>query len=539
MTEELRNIAPGDYERAVADFEWDIPERHNLAVHACDRWAGDGRDALHWENEGGETKTLTFGDLTEQSNRFANALRDIGVDREDVVCTYLPTLPATLISMLGILKVGAIAMPVYHLFGPDGLSARLAEAEPDVIVTDATGHGKLQSAAPLPETVITVDADSAALSTDQYGDMLAVHDADFDPVETATDDPAILFYTSGTTGAPKGVLQPHRYSIGHSETSGYMRDLVDGDVLWHSGDLAWAGGVANLLQAWTTGVPTVKYHGRFDADTALDILERYPVTVFSTAPTALRQLMALPDGTIADRDIDVRVVAAGGERVTPDLLRWAADAFDAVARIGWAQTECYGLGWPPLGDHREDKLGSIGRPMPGFEATILDEEGGQLESGEVGELAIAREDNPTMFLRYYQDSEATAAVTEGRWHRTGDLALVDDGFFWYRGRADDVIISSGYRLSPTEIEAAVVEHQSVKEAAVVGVPDEERTNIPKAVVELHDGDEARDALAEAIKADVKADLATFQYPRIVEFVDELPKTITGKIERQKLRERSQ
>ena len=538
---DLRVLEEGAYEDIYEEFEWDIPERHNLAVDVCDRWADDrSRVALHWEDSEGAVESYTFTGLARRSNQFANALRAHDVECGDVVAVFVPTLPEAIVAMLGTLKLGAICMPLYHLFGPEGISPRLEAAEPVVIVTDTGGLEKLGQATNVPEDVFLVrndDPRSDAATTD-FDAALSAQARTFEPVATAPTDPAVLFYTSGTTGDPKGVLQPHQYSIGQRYIGQYMRDYTPEDVLWHSGDLAWAGGFANLIEAWTLGMPMLKYRGKFEARKALELFEAYGVTLFVTAPTALRAMMDIPRTEIADYDLDLRLVAAGGERVTPDLIEWVEETFDVFATIGWGQTECYGVGYPPLGADRDRKRGALGRPLPGFEATILDESGNELSPGEVGEMAIACESNPCMFSEYFDDPEATAAVTEGRWHRTGDVATVDeDGFFWFRGRDDDVIISSGYRISPAEVESSLNAHPTVFEAAVVGVPDKERTNVPKAFVQLIDDAEESDDLRQEIQTHVKDELAKFQYPRKVAFVTELPKTITGKIERNTLRER--
>ncbi len=537
---DLRNLDT-DYERLRGSFEWEIPETYNLAVAVCDHWAESSRErmALYWEDADGTAESYTFHELAQRSNQFAGMLRERGVQRGEFVAIYLPNYPEFLVALLGTLKAGAVAMPLYHLFGPDGLAYRLADADPPLVVTDVEGVETLErvESAAVPDDVVVVrDRDTEHLAFDT---LLDAHSPHFDAVDTRPEDPAVLFYTSGTTGDPKGVLQAHRYAIGQEVVGRYMRDFSPDDFLWHAGALAWAGGFANLMEAWTLGMPVLKYRGKFDPETTLSLLSAYGVTIFVTAPTALRQLMNLDPQTLDAADVDLRIVSAGGERVTPDLLRWAEETFGAFATLGYGQTECYGVGWPPLGDDRAEKLGALGKTLPGFEATVLDDAGDQLPPGEVGELAIARGDNPTMFLEYFRDPEETAAVTEGRWHRTGDAAYRDEvGYFHFQGREDDVIISSGYRISPAEIEATLSEHPAVGEAAAVGVPDQDRTNVVWAYVEPTGPATPSEDLAVDIREHVKTELAKFQYPREVRFVEELPKTITGKIKRDALRERA-
>jgi len=543
MAADLHHIRPGRYDELRSEFEWDVPDTHNMAVDICDRWADERHKiALYWEDSDGVAESYTFTEMTQWSNRFPNALVDRGVGRGDTVAIYLPTLPESFVTTLGTHKIGAVSMPLYHLFGPDGVSQRTGSAEPDVIVTDDEGLDTLERASAVPEDVLLVRGEAGTespLGPARFEDVLAGQSRDFDPVETDPEEPAMLFYTSGTTGDPKGVLHGHRYSIAHREIGKYMRDFTPEDRLWHNGDLAWAGGFSNLVEAWSQAIPLLKYHGRFDPRRGLELLQDYDVTLFSTAPTALRQFMKVPEDELADYDVaDLRLVVTGGERVTPDLLEWTGEVFDAFSTTGWGQTETYGVGWPSLGEKRDEKLSTMDKPLPGFEAAIIDEDGTELPAGEVGELAIAREDNLSMFLKYFQNPEATAAVTEGRWHRTGDAVYTDeDGFLLFQGRQDDVIISSGYRLSPAEIEGSLSAHDAVQEVAVVGIPDEERTNIPKAFVQLRAGYEPSDNLASELQEHVKSELAKFQYPREVEFVEELPKTITGKIKRRQLRAR--
>ena len=543
---DLRNVEPGRYDEYRESFEWEIPETYNMAEAVCDRWASDrSAVALYWENAAGEAESYTFHELSRLSNRCANALRDRGIDRGDIVAIFLPTLPEQLIVTLAGHKLGAINMPLYHLFGPAGLADRLRDASPELLVTDEGGLEKLhrsESPDSLDVVLVRNDTDFDREIDDRvtpFADLIAGTSSSFEPVETAPTDPAQLFYTSGTTGDPKGVVHAHQYALGQKQVGRYMRDFHESDLLWHAGDLAWAGGFANLLEAWTLGMPVVKYDGTFDPERALEILEAYGVTIFVTAPTALRRMMDLPREAIDSYDITLRVVSAGGERVTPDILEWAEETFGAFGTLGYGQTECYGVGYPPLGEQRTEKLGSLGRPLPGFEATILDDDGNELPPGEAGELAVATDDNPTMYIEYFERPAETAAAREDRWHRTGDSARIDeDGYVWYLGRTDDVIISSGYRISPTEVESSLNAHPAVKEAAVVGVPDSERTNVVKAFLEAAADARPSDDLVTEIQNHVKSDLAAFQYPREIEFVDELPKTITGKIKRKQLRAES-
>lgn len=386
---DLRNLEPGRYDDVRDSFEWKIPETYNMVEAICDRWATNrSAVALYWENADGDAESYTFYELSRLSNRCANALRDRGIGREDVVAIFLPTLPESLIVTLAGHKVGAVNMPLYHLFEADGVADRLRDASPELLVTDDEGLEKLEASDyDDPVDVVLVRGDDGAETEAEpvrFADLLSDRSGSFDPVATSPTDPAQLFYTSGTTGEPKGVLHAHRYAIGQQCVGRYMRDFHEIDLLWHSGDLAWAGGFANLLEAWTIGMPIVKYRGKFDPERALALLEDYGVTIFVTAPTALRKLMDLPHETINLYDLSLRVVSAGGERVTPDMLEWSEEVFDAFATLGYGQTECYSVGYPPLGDERAKKLGALGKPLPGFEVTVLDDDGTELPPGRVG-----------------------------------------------------------------------------------------------------------------------------------------------------------
>jgi acetyl-CoA synthetase len=254
-------------------------------------------------------------------------------------------------------------------------------------------------------------------------------------------------------------------------------------------------------------------------------------------PTALRGIMDLSTEEIHSYDIDLRVLATGGESVSRDLLEWAESTFDLFATTIWGQTECYGIGWPAIGEEHREKLGTAGKVLPGFEAAILDSEGNELGPGETGQLALKREDNPTLFLEYFNDPEATEEVRHGPWHLTGDAAYIDeDGYYWIEGRMDDIIITSGYRVSPSEIESSLNDHPAVRESAVVPLKHERRTNTICGYVELNSGFKQSDALREELQAHVKDHLAKFQYPDQIRFIDEIPKTVTGKIQRKKLGE---
>lgn len=538
MTDDLTQISQGAYDALHDSFEWDVPDTVNAAVELCDRHVSGGTPALAWENATGTTRTFTFASLQSRSEQCAAAFRDLGVQRGDTVALFLPNDPEFLIALLACHRLGAVCMPLYHLFGPDALSHRLTEAEPTVLVTDADGLAKLSDVPSVPDEVVLIDeADdsSTPFEPKAFDAILASASGSVSPADTAPTDPAMLFYTSGTTGEPKGVVHGHQYVLAHRHVGKYGRDVTAGDRVWHTGNLAWAGGYSNLAAVWSNGASMLKYKGRFDPAQTIALLESYEIDLFATAPTAIRRLMDLDD-PLQNHDVDLRAVVLGGERVTVDILEWVEDTLDAFAINLWGQTETYALGEQPLGEERPAKLGSLGKPLPGFDATVLDGDGDELPAGEVGELAIRADDNPAMFIEYFEDPEQTAAVRKDGWYLTEDAVYRDaDGYFWFQGRQDDIIISSGYKLSPAQIEAAITSHPAVGEAAVIGVPDAERTNIARGYVELSPGNQPSEDLAEEIQTFVKSQLARHEYPHEIAFRDELPTTLTGKIERDTLR----
>jgi len=547
----LKTLDAADYDRLRERWKWVIPETLNIAERICDHWADSPveRTALEWVHADDTATSYTFEAVRRRTNRVGNALRASGVDRGSFVGIYLPSLPEHVFATFGAHKVGAVAMPLYALFGPDALRPRLEAATPEVLVTDRDGLETL-AAVPTsahPETVVVLrryddrSVRSAAGEIDaevvRYGAWLSGAAEALSPVATDPEEPAQLFFTSGTTGDPKGVLQPHRVVVGHQYVGPFVREYHPEDLVCHVGDLSWAGGFNNVLETWAIGAPLLKFGGRFDPERLLDILARYDADILMIPPTAVRSLMDVPAVTVDDYGIDLRVVASGGERVTPDILEWAEETFGAFATNVWGQTECYAIGWPATGDDHAEKLGSAGRPLPGFEVTVLDDDGAELPPGELGQLAVRRPGNPTMFLEYHDMPEETEGVRSGDWHLTGDSATVDeDGYVWVRGRMDDVIISSGYRLSPVEIESTLATHPAVAEAAVVGVEDERKTNRIVAFLELRT-DAPGDDLRAALEDHVRERLSPVQYPDEIRFLEALPTTTTGKLRRTELRER--
>ncbi len=531
------------YDELVARFRWDIPEFYNIGRDVCDRWADTepDRPALIFVDENGQPNDVSYGELKASSNRLANLLTANGLACGDRVGILLPQLPETVFAHIAIYKAGAIAVPLFTLFGPEALEYRLANSGARMVITDAEGARKLntiRSRLPELEAVFTVDG-SFDGTQDLQAEMQAYPDA-FTPVDTRADDPALLIYTSGTTGPPKGALHAHRVLLGHLPGVEMSHDLFPkpGDRIWTPADWAWIGGLLDvLLPALHHGVPVVaRRFEKFTGEAAFELIQAHGVRNAFLPPTALKMMRSVPDA--AKRwSLNMRTVASGGETLGSELLNWGRDVLGVTINEFYGQTECNmivsscAVLMPP-------RSGVMGRPVPGHEVAIVSDDGTPLPDGEHGHVAVKRPD-PVMFLEYWDNPDATRDKFAGDWLLTGDTG-VRDGNGWLRfvGRDDDVITSSGYRIGPGEIEDCLIGHAAVRMAGVVGKPDADRTEIVKAFILLEDGvDPSRD-LEREIQTWVKDRLAAHEYPREIEFVDELPLTATGKLIRNALRARA-
>ncbi|MGH2870086.1 MAG: acyl-CoA synthetase [Solirubrobacteraceae bacterium] len=510
------------YEQACAEHTWDVPERYNIAADVCDRHPREKLAMIH-EDFAGNVRELTWGELQDTSNRFANVLTRLGVDRGDRVAMLLPPTPETAAAFFGTWKTGAILLSMSVLYGDDGIRHRLTDSQAKVLVTNQANADRMERS--LVEHVLVLD-----------DELLSGGSTDFDPVDTAADDPAQLYYSSGTTGLAKGILHAHRYLLGHEEFV-YCHDVQDGELFHGMGEWAWAAGIAPLLGPWRYGAVQVVYQreGGFDPHKQLDFLSRHRVTNVFGTPTAIRSMMSIKDaGTRYPQKF--RIVCSAGEPLNPEAIRWVRDQYGVTVLDFYGLTESYPLcaNYPFM----EVREGSMGKPMPGWEVAILDEDERPVAQGERGEICLRARSNPHYPLGYWnRPEEDSAEVFGGDWFHTKDAASTDeDGYYWYEGRADDVIISAGYRIGPFEVESACLEHPAVAEAAAIAVPDERRGNVVKAFVILSAGHDPSDALADEIKAFVRDHLSAYAYPRQIEFVTDLPKTLTGKIRRIELRQ---
>jgi acetyl-CoA synthetase len=530
---------PGPYEEMIRTFEWEVPDRYNIAVDTVDKHEPE-RLAMLWEDYLGNERRVTFGDLKEMSNRIANVLSGLGVDRGDRVGVLLPSLPETAAAFIAAYKLGTILLSLSQLYGDDGIAHRLEDSQVKVLITDGANRPRLQGMSERVETlerVLVVNPGDSLVGEDiDLEEAMQSASPNFTPVDTAADDPAQLYYSSGTTGQAKGILHAHRYLLAHNEFE-FCHDVRDDEVFHSTGEWAWiAGIVPGLLGPWRFGVPVAVFQrkGGYDPEQTLYTLEKYKVGNMFTTPTALRAMTEVKSpGT--NYDINLRICCSAGEPLNPEVIRWFESNFGIKVFDYYGLTESYPLcaNFPT----EEIRLGSMGRPLPGWEVALLDAESGEpVPTGELGEICLKARSNPHYPLGYWNRPEDTESVFGGDYFHTKDVArLDDDGYVWYEGRSDDVIISAGYRIGPFEVESAIVELPEVIEAAAVASPDQRRGNIVKAFVKLAPGNEGTEALVKKIQEHVRESYAAYAYPRKVEFVSELPKTLTGKIRRIELR----
>jgi acetyl-CoA synthetase len=477
--------------------------------------------------------------LRESSNRLANALAGHGIGRGDRVAILLPQAPAVAASHIAIYKLGAIALPLAILFGNEAISYRLKDSGARVLITNAQGLEKLAGGrAALPDLELVLSIDGPAEGAEDFHAVLARAASDFTPAATTPDDPALMVYTSGTTGPPKGALHAHRVLIGHLPGIEFPHEFLPqpGDRFWTPADWAWAGGLLNvLLPALHYGVPVVAQKvEKFDPEEAYALMARMNVRNAFVPPTALRMLRSAPR---PQAGIRLRSVGSGGEALGAETYEWGKSALGVTINEFYGQTEC-NLVLASCAALGVSRAGAIGKPVPGHTVAVIRPDGSQCAPGELGQIAIKRPD-PVMFLEYWGKPDATRDKFIGDWMSTGDQGIIDpEGYFQFIGRDDDVITSAGYRIGPTEIEDCLIRHPAVALAAVVGKPDPVRTEIVKAFIVLKSGQAPSDALAADIKDFVKTRLSAHEYPREVAFIEQMPMTTTGKVIRRLLRERT-
>jgi acetyl-CoA synthetase len=533
-----------DLERERASFSIDVPERFNAVVDVLDRWAADDPGAValvSLDAAGDPVARQAVGDLVAESRRAGRALASLGVGPGERVLVMLPRIPAWYTAVLGAIRIGAVPMPGAALLTPRDIAYRVDRGQAVAVVADAAAAEKVDagcaSCASLAHRVAWSGGQAPGDGWRDLDDLLAeAGDGATAPDPTAAADPMLLYFTSGTVGHPKMVLLPQGYALGHIRTARFWQDLRAGDRHWTISDTGWAkAAYGSLFGQWHERATVVQVAlGKPDAETILDIVARNRITSFCAPPTLYRMLVLADLGA---RDLSaLRHCTSAGEPLNPEVIRaWRAGTGLEIYD-GYGQTETTitvaNVRAMPI------RPGSMGKPLPGYDVEILHDDDSRAADGEVGSIAVRAEPRPVgMFDRYEGEPEATAARFRAGWYHTGDRAARDaDGYLWFEGRDDDVITSAAYRIGPFEVESTLVEHPAVAEAAVVGRDDPERTQIVCAFVTLAPGAGASEDLAAELQEHCKRETAPYKYPREVHFVDELPKTVSGKIRRVELRQ---
>lgn len=520
-----------DLDQALAGALSGRSDALNACIECCDRHADDGRVALYWEGRDGSSAVWTFAQLQQASARFANVLHSRGVRPGDCVAGMLPRTPELLITILGTWRLGAVYQPLFTAFGPKAIEHRVASAGTRLVVVDAANRAKLDEVAAAPP-LLTLHATGG--EADFWTELESQPDS-FEPVLRSAEDAFLMMFTSGTTGLAKPVPVPLKAIAAFV---GYMRDAVDlreDEPFWNLADPGWAYGLYYAVTGpLAMGHATTFYEGAFSVESTCRVIRKYGIRNLAGSPTAYRLLLAARDEVQAQLKGQLRAVSSAGEPLTPEVIRWFAEGLDCTIHDHYGQTE---LGMVLCNHHALQhpvRLGAAGYAVPGHRVVVLDEQGCELPPGQPGVLALDRRRSPLFWFPGYLGMNTKAFV--GDYYLSGDtVELNDDGSISFVGRADDVITTSGYRVGPFDVESALIEHPAVIEAAVIGKPDPERTELVKAFVVLHANQLASAELAEALQQHVRKRLSAHAYPREVEFVAELPKTPSGKIQRFLLR----
>ena len=543
-----------DYRKMREDFRWeDISseldwfdnDHINIGYIAVDaHLKTDRRDkkALIWESQKGDVEEYTFADLAHLSNKFANVLvKEANIQKGDRVFFFLERIPEIFIGILGTLKAGAVIGPLFSAFGPDAVKDRLVDSRAKVLVTSPMLKKKVAEIIPdLPhlKKIIVVNRRNDALDPDDlsYEAAMARASEHFETVRTSKEDYAIMHYTSGTTGKPKGAVHVHNAVIGHYATAKYVLDLQPDDIYWCTADPGWVTGTSyGMFGPWSNGVTQVVYEGMFSAKQWYRILEQWKVTVWYTAPTAIRMLMKAGDDLPGQFSLDsLRHICSVGEPLNPEAVMWGEKVLRKSLHDNWWQTE---TGSIMIANYavQDIKPGSMGRPFPGITAGIIDDDYNELPAGQEGNLAL-RTSWPSMFRTYWEKEELYQSCFKNGWYITGDRARKDDeGYFHFISRADDVINTAGHLVGPFEVESVLMEHPAVAEAGVIGKPDPIAMEVVKAFVSLKEGYEPGEDLKDDIQRFVVKRLSMAAAPREIDFIDSLPKTRSGKIMRRLLK----
>lgn len=533
------------YDKLYKEFQWEIPEHYNFGFDVVDKWAEDRTKLalISIDRTGKHDKYHTYYDLSAASNQFANVLKRIGVKKADRVLVILQSIPEWYIALIGMFKLGIVPMPGTVLLTSKDIEYRINRAEASMVITDldhADSVEAIKAKCPSLKHMMLVDGKRADWYNFDEEMYEAPRELSIDTVDkTLSTDPMLIYFTSGTTGHPKMVLHTHSYPLGHEVTAKFAQALTDKDLHWTISETGWAKAAwGKLFGQMIAGAAVIQWEtpGRFDPDGLLKAMEKYGVTTFCAPPTVYRLLI---QQDLSQYHLQLRHCMSAGEPLNPEVIRVWKKAFNLEIYDFYGQTEtvCVLSNYPfmPI------RYGSVGKPTPGHDVRIVDDEGHELGHDEEGNIALYIGDvrPPGLFKEYWKDEGIMARAFKGDYYFTGDRGYTDtDGYFWFVGRDDDVIKSSGYRIGPFEVESALIEHDAVAECAVVGTPDPKgvRGIVVKAFVVLAKGFKPSERLTKELQDHVKKVTAPYKYPRIIEYVEELPKTISGKILRRELRQ---
>ena len=524
-------------EALAREFAGDFDSGISAAIECCDHHCTPGRVALRWEGQNGASSELTFEELRERSSQFAHFLVSLGIKPGDRVAGLLPRIPELLVVIIGTWRAGAVYQPLFTAFGPKAVEYRVGSSEAQLIVTDTVNRHKLDDVSDCPPimTIAREGASAPAATDHEFNGTLARFGKTFEPVLRNGQDPCMMLFTSGTTGLAKGVAVPHKALMAIHMYMRYAVGLRPDDNYWNIADPGWAyglyfGAIGPLLM----GQAATFYDGPFTVDSTYQMIDKYGITNLAGAPTAYRLLIAAgPEKAQAVKG-KLRAVSSAGEPLNPEVIRWFREHLDCPINDHYGQTE---LGMVLCNFHalaHPVQPGSAGLPIPGYRLAVVDSGGGEVAPGSQGILAVDRDNSPLYYFQGYWRQETSAFV--GKYYLTGDMVeLGTDGSITFVGRGDDIITSAGYRIGPFDVESCLIEHPSVAETAVVGKPDPERTEIVKAFIVLKPGYQPTPELADELQQMVKRRLAAHAYPREIQFVTDLPKTPSGKIQRFMLR----
>ena len=537
-----------NFEELSLTFKWNIPEFYNIASDTVDQDNYQNRIALINFLQDGKIEEWSFIDIKRSANKLANVFDHFHLEANARVGIILGQCPETAVAHMACFKSGKISIPLFNLFGTEALHYRLLNSRASLVICDNIGLNKIfeiKDRLPDLKKIICIDSNDEKSNVFNFKKLLEQASDSYITKKTKASDPALIIYTSGTTGGPKGALLPHRTLLGHIPGVEIPHEFLSSsepvtDLFWTPADWAWIGGLFDvLLPAWHFGIPVVSYRSqKFDPEVTFDLISKLEIKNTFLPPTALKMMKSFnPNKTI--KNLKLRTVGSGGEALGEDLLEWGKQILGVGINEFYGQTEC-NLTVSNCGAIMPTKQGSIGKPVPGHEVRIINENGELIkEPGLDGEI-IVKSDTPVSFLKYWENDKATKQKVKDGWLYTGDFAYKDEeGYFYFKGREDDIINTSGYRVGPSEVEDAVISHPKVSMVAVIGIPDKLRGQVIKAFVVPMDHNNVltqNEILKKSIQNHVKSKLAAHEYPRLIEFVYELPLTTTGKIIRKDLRE---